>query len=152
MSNVLANAEMLIRKPPPEVFVAFCQPQWLEQFWLRHASAPLAPDAVVEWDFMVEGARETVTVTGFVADQRIAFTWSDGIAVTLAFAAHGDGATRVSVTAGGFRGDDAVAQAINATEGFSIVLCDLKSLLETGRPGHMVRDKAALISAGKPQP
>ena len=39
--------------------------------------------------------------------------------------------------------------AVNATEGFTIVACDLKSLLETGRSGNMARDKAVLISAEK---
>ncbi|MEP7276850.1 MAG: hypothetical protein ABI812_10875, partial [Betaproteobacteria bacterium] len=39
-----------------------------------------------------------------------------------------------------------------ATEGFTIVLCDLKCLLETGQSGNMVRDKAALISAASARP
>ena len=39
--------------------------------------------------------------------------------------------------------------AVNATEGFSIVLCELKILLETGRPGQLVRDKAALIAQAR---
>ena len=42
----------------------------------------------------------------------------------------------------------AVSEAVSTTEGFAIVLCDLKSLLETGRSGRMVRDKAVLIAAG----
>lgn len=37
-------------------------------------------------------------------------------------------------------------QAVNATEGFSIVLCDLKTFLETGRSANLVRDKAKLIA------
>ena len=39
------------------------------------------------------------------------------------------------------------ADALGATEGFAIVLCDLKSLLEQGVSGGMVRDKARLIAA-----
>ena len=38
------------------------------------------------------------------------------------------------------------ATAIDATAGFSQVLCELKLLLEAGKPGGMVRDKAALIA------
>jgi hypothetical protein len=34
---------------------------------------------------------------------------------------------------------------VNATEGFAIVLCDLKVLLETGHPAGLVKDKAELI-------
>lgn len=37
--------------------------------------------------------------------------------------------------------------ALNATEGFSIVLCDLKVWLETGRVANLVKDKAELIAA-----
>ena len=49
------------------------------------------------------------------------------------------------MTAAGFKGEDAVAQVVNATEGFSIVLCDLKTLLESGRSANLVKDKAELI-------
>jgi uncharacterized protein YndB with AHSA1/START domain len=147
MGNVVARVEMAIRRPPNEVFDAFVQPRTLEKFWLRHASGPLAKDAVVAWEFLVDGARETVTVTEFVEYDVIAFTWSDGIAVTIHFSRHDDSGTTISVSATGFQGEDAAAHAMNATEGFAIVVCDLKCLLETGRSGNMVRDKAALISA-----
>lgn len=45
----------------------------------------------------------------------------------------------VSQLIAGFSDTDVAAQAINATEGFTIVVCDLKSLLEAGRVGNMVR-------------
>jgi uncharacterized protein YndB with AHSA1/START domain len=146
MNEVVASAEMLIRKPPKDVFAAFSDPRTLAKFWLKRASGPLAKDAVVEWEFLVEGARETVTVTDFLANQAIEFEWSDGIAVTIRFDSHDQNSTRVSISATGFTG---WPQATNATEGFTIVLCDLKSLLETGHSGNMVRDKAALITADR---
>lgn len=149
MSSVAASAEMLIRKPPKDVFSAFSEPRTIETFWLKRASGPLAKDAIVEWEFMVQGAHETVTVTEYLANQTIAFTWSDGIAVKMTFDPQDESSTRVAVTATGFKGSDASSQAVNATEGFTIVLCDLKSLLETGQSGNMVRDKAALITAAK---
>jgi uncharacterized protein YndB with AHSA1/START domain len=149
MSEARATAEMLIRKPVRDVFDAFVNPRTIEKFWLKSASGPLAQDATVEWEFMVEGARETVTVTEFVPYQTIAFRWSDGIVVTMRFEPRDASSTRLSVTAAGFTGADAASVAVNATEGFTIVACDLKSLLETGQSGHMVRDKAVLISAAK---
>jgi hypothetical protein len=97
---------------------------------------------------MVPGARENVTVTEFVLGKVIAFAWSDGITVEMKFHLHLGNSTRLSVTATGFGGTDGSSQAMNATEGFTIVLCDLKSYLETGQSGNMVRDKAALIAAG----
>ncbi len=50
------------------------------------------------------------------------------------------------VVASGFK---EVAQAVGAAEGFSIVLCDLKTLLESGTSANLVRDKAELIAAAK---
>src|SRR5688572_11722281 len=55
------------------------------------------------------------------------------------------GATVAAVEATGFKGEDAVAQVVNAIEGFSIVLCDLKTLLESGRSANLVTDKAELV-------
>ena len=136
---------MLIRKPPQAVFNAFVDPRLIEKFWLKSASGPLAKAAKVEWEFMVPGARETVTVTEFMPGRVIAFNWSGGVAVKMAFDTYDTDSTRLSVTATGFE----AAHAVNATEGFAIVLCDLKSFLETGRSGNMVRDKAALIAAHK---
>ena len=147
MNSVIANAEMLIRKPAEDVFNAFVNPRIIEKFWLKSASGPLAKGASVKWEFMVPGARETVSVTEFVQNKIIAFTWSDGIAVEMKFDRQEANSTRLSVTATGFQGADAASQAVGATEGFTIVLCDLKSLVETGRSGNMVRDKAVLIAA-----
>jgi len=56
---------------------------------------------------------------------------------------------RVTVEVEGFDGKGATDEAMGATEGFTIVLCDLKSLLEGGASGGMVRDKARLIAAQK---
>jgi hypothetical protein len=42
--------------------------------------------------------------------------------------------------------DDAADQIVDATEGFSIVLCDLKTLLETEHSANPVRDKVELIT------
>jgi hypothetical protein len=55
--------------------------------------------------------------------------------------------TQVAVQVTGFSSDADVAGIVGATEGFSIVLCDLKTLLETGRSANLVRDKAELIAA-----
>lgn len=149
MNNIIASVDMLIRKPPQEVFSAFVEPRIIEKFWLKRASGPLAKDAIVEWEFMVEGARDSVKVTEFVTNQIISFQWSDGVAVKMKFDLHNEGDTRLSIATTGFTGTDAAAQAINATEGFAIVVCDLKILLETGQSGNMVRDKAVLIAAEK---
>ncbi|MES2603948.1 MAG: hypothetical protein V4603_03365, partial [Pseudomonadota bacterium] len=65
----------------------------------------------------------------------------------LEFSEHAPGRTRVSVETSEFSGSDAAEQVVNTTEGFTIVLCDLKTLLETGRSANLVRAKAELITA-----
>ncbi len=137
---------MLIRRGPSEIFDAFVNPDTLCRFWLDAASAPLAPDADVEWHFKVPGVSDVVKVTAFERPRRLAFRFSDGIAVDMTFEFHDGDATRVSVSCAGFPESDVLAQATNTVEGFSIVLCDLKTLLESGRSANLVRDKAELIT------
>jgi hypothetical protein len=79
--------------------------------------------------------------------RRIRFSWSDGIDVDIRIDPFDVGASRVWVEARGFAGERAADMAVAAAAGFTIVLCDLKSLLETGQSGHMVRDKAILLDA-----
>jgi hypothetical protein len=64
----------------------------------------------------------------------------------MTFEFHDGDATRVGVSCAGFPESNLLAQATNTIEGFSIVLCDLKTLLETGRSANLVRDKAELIT------
>jgi uncharacterized protein YndB with AHSA1/START domain len=144
---VVAQASMLIRRPAAAVFEAFTQPDVLTQFWLNRASAPLTPGAQVEWEFMVPGAKDTLQVLELVPSQRLVIRWSDGTRVEWTFSAVDDATTSVSVRHTGFSGSEpeAVAMAIESTQGFAIVLCDLKTLLESGTSAGLVRDKARLI-------
>lgn len=145
MAEIIANAKMLIRRQTSDVFNAFAQPETITKFWLKSTTGPLFEGAKVEWEFMVPGAKEKVSVTAFEEPRRFAFSWSDGLKVDVTFTEERDGATVVAVQATGFRGEDEVDQVVNATEGFSIVLCDLKTLLESGRSANLVKDKSELI-------
>lgn len=146
MEPVTVKASMLIRRGPSEVFDAFVDPDTLCKFWLDSASGPLGPDAEVEWRFKVPGVSDTVKVTAFERPRRLAFRFSDGIDVDMSFEFHDGDATRVALACTGFPDAEALHVATNTVEGFSIVLCDLKTLLETGRSAHLVRDKAELIT------
>jgi hypothetical protein len=88
-----------------------------------------------------------VEVTRFIEGEAVSFVWSDGKAVRVRFRPKGRSSSVVEVEVRGFRGRSAVSEAVSTTEGFAIVLCDLKSLLETGKSGRMVRDKAGLIAS-----
>jgi len=147
MMTPVAKAKMLMRCSAASVFDAFVQPEKITSFWLDSTSGPLALGAHVEWQFMVPGAIEGVAVTAFARPQHIAFTWTgSALDVDLRFSELEGGFTVVSVEVRGFAGVDAIEQAIDATEGCSIVLCDLKLLLESGRSPQLVREKAALIA------
>lgn len=148
MRGKSVQASMLIRSPPRVVFDAFVMPESLRKFWLDDASAPLAPGAKVTWRFMVPGVSASLTVTAFEPGQRLAFRWDDGTDVDVRFEAIDDG-TRVSVTCGGFDEHDLLAQATTTIEGYAIVLCDLKTLLEAGHSANLVRDKAQLIARSR---
>lgn len=145
MVREVAKAEMLIRRPVAEVFNAFVDPTVITKFWLESTSGPLAAGARVEWRFMVPGAVDTLTVTAFDDPRRIAFEWSGGMSVDMKFEKHRSG-TCVAIEVVGFSGEGILEQIVGTTEGFSIVLCDLKTLLETGHSANLVRDRAELIT------
>jgi uncharacterized protein YndB with AHSA1/START domain len=146
MERKPVTASMLIRRGPTEIFRAFVDPDMLCRFWLDAASGPLAPGATVDWRFKVPGITDRVTVTDFDAPRRLAFRFGDGTAVVVSIEFHDGDASRVAVTCADFPGDDDVGQATSHVEGFSLVLCDLKTLLESGRSANLVRDKAELIT------
>jgi uncharacterized protein YndB with AHSA1/START domain len=148
--RTVARAEILIRKPVTEVFRAFTDPEMLTRFWLARASDRLAPEARVHWDFMVSGASVDVVVKSFESDRRILIDWSDGTSVEWTFTPRTEG-TIVTVANAGFSGTDEerIATAIEATQGFTLVLCDLKTLLERGESCHIVADKALLIESAR---
>jgi uncharacterized protein YndB with AHSA1/START domain len=148
MTQIEAQAEMLIRCSRSAAFNAFASKDTIREFWLESASGDLGPGARVEWHFKVPGAREQVEVVAFVPDTQIVFKWSGNKTVTLSLSDDRSGLTLVSVVVTGFSAADP-APVIPTTEGFAIVLCDLKSLLETGKSGGMVRDKALLIAGRK---
>ena len=140
---------MLIRRPPGEVFAAFVNPQILRKFWLRDASGPLAPGARVQWHFMVPGA--SARRGGHRPSRRRAVSASTGrtaCTCELTFEPFDDDATRAHRRRSAASGAaTSLTQATDVVEGFSIVFCDLKTLLETGTSANLVRDKAELIEA-----
>ena len=150
MAELVARAKMLIRRPAMEAFDAFVQPDLIRRFWLKGTTGPLAQGAQVEWQFTVPGATERVNVTAFDQPRHIAFAWSEsGLGVDMRFFEEQRSITVVSVEVRGFEGEGGADQVVNATEGFSIVLCDLKVLLESGHSPNLVKDKAELIHGAR---
>lgn len=100
---------------------------------------------------MVPGAVDTVTVDELARPSRIALTWSDASTLRFEFAKHSEGRTQVTAEFTIADGDS-IEQIVDTTAGYTFVLCDLKTPLESGRSANLVRSKAALITCNRPTP
>ena len=145
MADPIAKAEMLIHRPPAEVFEAFADPAITSRFWFTKGSGRLETGAHVTWEWEMFGFKAEVEVR-HVSTERIEVTWSGyGIPTLIEwhFTALDDGTTFVSVTNSGFPGSDEekLKTALDSTEGFAIVLAGAKAWLEHGIELNLVRDR-----------
>ena len=136
---------MLNRKPVAEVFAAFVDPAITANFWFTTGSGRLEPGARVQWEWEMYGASAEVDVLEMEAERRILVAWPGEHGPTTVewrFTPLGGG-TFVSITNSGFAGDvdQMVQQAIDATEGFTLVLAGLKAYLEHGVRLGLVADR-----------
>ncbi len=147
----IGKVAMLVRRPAREVYRAFVEPEMLTRFWLSAASGPLAVGKSVKWDFMVPGATVQSEAKTLEEPQRIDVAWPDGTTVSWRFSPSVESSTLVEIEHRGFKGtpQQQLEAALDSTQGFSIVLCDLKILLETNASPGLVRDKALQLQAGR---
>ena len=139
-----AIAEMLIRRPPHEVFEAFVDPEITSKFWFTHGSGRLDKNKEVTWEWRMYGVSAPVKVRKIVKDEQIAVEWNDPPStVAWTFTSLPDGATFVSIRNSGFSGepDDQVDEAIASTEGFTLVLAGAKAWLEQGLTLGLIGDR-----------
>lgn len=141
------HVEQLIRAPLGDVFSAFTQPNLLRKFWLSKASGPLELGKTIEWRFKVHGVSDSVKVLALELNRRIRVQWSNRAITEWTFTALARKQTLVVIEQTGFKGRanaliDDVAQT---AEGFTLVLSDLKILLEHRLRSGIVQDKASLI-------
>ena len=137
----IARATMLIRRPVKEVFNAFVDPSVTTKFWFSRASGPLAYGQTVTWYWDHYGVSGEIFVKVIEENRRIEIEWPTP--VEWLFTPKDDGSTFVSITASGFTGtdDEKVAQALDSTEGFNLVISACKALLEHGIELNLVTDK-----------
>jgi uncharacterized protein YndB with AHSA1/START domain len=132
----VAHAELLIRKPVAEVFEAFADPDITTRFWFTHSTGRLCEAQRVTWEWRMFGVSTDVRVLELVQDERIVMEWGGPAEPTLVewSVRPREGATPVIVNQHGFGGDPArqVAAALDATEGFTLVLAGAKAWLEHG--------------------
>jgi len=141
-----ANTGMMIRKPVAEVFEAFIDPAITTQIWFTKSSGRLEIDRQIQWDWEMYHASAQVHVKAIEQNRRILVEWGEEGAFTTIewiFTPLTDDTTFVSITNAGFtgNGDEIVKQAIDATEGFSLLLAALKALLEHNIRLNLVLDR-----------
>lgn len=141
-----AKAGMLIRKPVGQVFEAFVDPAITSKFWFTKGSGKLEAGKEVRWEWEMYGISILVVVKDLEQNKRILVEWPGyGTPTTVewTFAPRGDNATFVTITNTGFSGDEEaiVKQALDSTEGFTLVLCGLKAFLEHNIRLNLVADR-----------
>ncbi len=146
LGSIAASQQLVIRRPAAEVFRAFADPEVTTNFWFNRASGPLAVGARVTWHFDAHGLSADVRVLEFEPDERIVFEWgADGkfTTVEFMFQPRQEDRTRMQVVNTGFKGDAEaiIAQALDSTGGFSLVLAAAKAWLEYGVELRVVEDK-----------
>jgi uncharacterized protein YndB with AHSA1/START domain len=148
--RVRARVSLLIKASAKEIFSSFVEPDKLSAFWLKSSSAPLAVGKSVHWTFMAAGAETDSIAKALKPGEAISWKWTDGTTVKIDLEAV-RGGTAVTIVNEGFTGSATkmAEAALDATEGFALVLADLKTMLESGRSANIVRDKARLIDLRK---
>lgn len=143
MKDIVVKAEMLIRRPQAEVFDAFVDPAVTTKFWFTKSSGKLEVGKRVRWEWEMYGAGDDINVREIEPSRRILFEWSfpKSNLVEIVFAPHAKG-TLVTITNSGLRSDDVIAEALDATQGWNLVLAAAKAWLEHGIDLKLVADKA----------
>jgi uncharacterized protein YndB with AHSA1/START domain len=143
-----ARVSMLINSSSAMVYSAFVEPVELTRFWLSSADRPLAVEEAARWEFMVPGATTETTATNLVEGRAVAWKWLDATMVNIDLEEIGS-TTAVTIIVKDFGSSalDQVDAALNACEGFAIVLCDLQTLLESGTSAGLVASRARLMQA-----
>ena len=131
----VAKAEMLIRKPPMEVFEAFVNPEITKRFWFTKSTGRLALGKQVTWTWEMYDVSVEVDVKEIEPGKRILIEWGNYGSMTQVewvFTPYEGDTTFVSITNSGFQGDadKVIDAALDSKGGFTWVLAGLKALLE----------------------
>ena len=131
----IAKAEMLIRKPPAEVFEAFVNPEVTTRFWFTKSTGRLEVGKQFTWTWEMYNHSVQVNVKAIEVNKRILIDWGNYESMTeveWVFAPQQNDTTYVTIKNSGFKGDGdkVVADALDSKGGFTWVLAGLKALLE----------------------
>lgn len=140
----IAKAQMLIRKPAAQVFEALIDPAITCKFWFTHGSGRLEVGKQVRWAWAMYGpaAVADVVVKAIEPNQRILVEWGGYGAmqpIEWTLTPKSDTTTLLQVRNWGFAPHQ-IAEVIDSTEGFTLVLAGLKAWLEYGIALNLTAD------------
>lgn len=143
---MVAKAEMMIRRPVADVFIAFVDPLLTANFWFTRGSDRLHMGKTVRWEWEMYGFAVDIDVMAVDENRRILIHWpgeKGHTRVEWTFTSRPDNTTFVSIENSGFHGTSAevLAQVIGTTEGFALVLAGAKAFLEHGLALDLVGDR-----------
>jgi uncharacterized protein YndB with AHSA1/START domain len=145
MTQNFAKAEMLIRRGIEEVFNAFINPEITTQIWFTKSSGKLEAGTTVTWNWEMYNHSVEVEVLEVIPLQKIKINWGNydnPSIVEWTFREMKNG-TFVSISNEIVQPDPEklLAEVRDSTEGFTLVLANLKALLEHGIQLQLVADR-----------
>jgi uncharacterized protein YndB with AHSA1/START domain len=145
MTQNFAKAEMLIRRGIEEVFNAFINPEITTQIWFTKSSGKLEAGTTVTWNWEMYNHSVEVEVLEVIPLQKIKINWGNydnPSIVEWTFREMKNG-TFVSISNEIVQPDPEklLAEVRDSTEGFTLVLANLKALLEHGILLQLVADR-----------
>ncbi len=78
VAQVVAKAEMLIRRPIAEVFEAFVDPAITARFWYSRGDARLEAGKRLRWHWDMYGVSQEIEVKDLQTNRRILIEWPNG--------------------------------------------------------------------------
>lgn len=145
MKKNFVKAEMFIRKDVAEVFQAMVDPAITTKIWFTKSSGKLEKGKTIEWEWEMYNHKVNVEVLEIIENQKIIFNWGNydrPSIVEWEFRAI-EGGTFVSVTneIEHDTPEKLIAEVRDSTEGFTLVLANLKAYLEFNILLNLVGDR-----------
>lgn len=136
---------MFIRKDVAEVFQAMVDPAITTKIWFTKSSGKLEKGKTIEWEWEMYNHKVNVEVLEIIENQKIIFNWGNydrPSIVEWEFRAI-EGGTFVSVTneIEHDTPEKLIAEVRDSTEGFTLVLANLKAYLEFNILLNLVGDR-----------
>jgi len=140
-----AKAAMLIKKPISEVFNAFIFPDITTKIWFTKSSGTLDVGEKISWTWEMFDHTVEILVKSIVPNERIQIQWGENknALVSWDFKEIDENRTFVTITNSGFIGisEEVIVQIRDATEGFALVLANLKAYLEHNIELNLISDR-----------